>query len=37
MKDVLKAHDMVYTSEEGYLEDEKMYMHIYTMGVVING
>ena len=37
MKDVLKAHNMVYTSEEGYLEDEKMYMHIYTMGVVING
>ena len=36
VKDILKAHNLVYSSEEGYLDDEQMYMHTYTMGVVIN-
>ena len=37
MKAVLKAHNLVYSSEEGYLDDEQMYMHTYRVGVVING
>lgn len=37
VKDILKAHNLVYSSEEGYLDDEQMYMHTYRVGVVING
>lgn len=36
LEDILRAHDMVYASEEDYIDTEKMYMHVYTMGVVIN-
>lgn len=34
---VLKAHEMVFSKEETWLEDEKMQMTTYTMEVQING
>lgn len=34
---VLSGYELYYSEEEGYLSDEQMYMHTYTMEVVING
>lgn len=35
VESVLKAHDFVYSSEETYIESEKMYMVVFYMGVII--
>lgn len=34
---VLEAHDLVYSKEEMYISDERMYETLYTMEVIING
>ena len=34
---VLNAHELVFSREEAWLEDEKMQMTTYTMEVQING
>ena len=34
---VLDAHEMVYSTEETWLDDERMQMKTYTMEVNING
>ena len=35
VEDVLRAHDMVWSWEETYIDSEQMYEVIYTMDVVI--
>ena len=34
---VLETNSLPYETEEGYLNDEQMYMHTYTTEVLING
>ena len=36
LEKVLETYCLTYRDEEGYLDDEKMYMHTYTMEVVIS-
>lgn len=37
VREVLTAHDMVFSRSEQYIDSEKMYEQIYMMEVFING
>ena len=36
VESVLENNNLPYTSEEGYLSDERMYMHTYTTKILID-